>query len=191
MNFAYLILLVSLFNISTGCSVIGENDMNSSLKKAYFAAGCFWGVEHLFQSLEGVSSTSVGYMNGKTDNPTYKSVCYEDTGHAEAVEIIYNPNIISYEKLCSFFWKIHDPTTLNQQGPDYGSQYRSSIFYSSEIERQTAEEVKKQFQKYWNNSIVTEIVKAEKYYLAEDYHQNYFKNKGLTHAGCHFIRKFE
>jgi len=191
MNFVYLILLFSLFNISIGDKMIDNSDTNVNLKKAYFAAGCFWGVEHLFQSLEGVLSTSVGYMNGKTDNPTYKSVCYEDTGHAEAVEIIYNPTIVSYEKLCSFFWKIHDPTTFNQQGPDYGSQYRSSIFYLTDIERQKAEEVKKQFQKYWNNSIITEIVKAKKYYIAEDYHQNYFKNKGLTHAGCHFIRKFE
>lgn len=191
MNFVYLVLLVSLFNISIGDKMIDNSDSNINFKKAYFAAGCFWGVENLFQSLEGVLSTSVGYMNGKTDDPTYKSVCYEDTGHAEAVEIIYNPAIVSYEKLCSFFWKIHDPTTLNQQGPDYGSQYRSSIFYLTDIERQTAEEVKKQFQKYWNNSIITEIVKAKKYYIAEDYHQNYFKNKGLTHAGCHFIRKFE
>ena len=191
MNFVYLVLLVSLFNISIGDKMIDNSDSNINFKKAYFAAGCFWGVENLFQSLEGVLSTSVGYMNGKTDDPTYKSVCYEDTGHAEAVEIIYNPTIVSYEKLCSFFWKIHDPTTFNQQGPDYGSQYRSSIFYLTDIERQKAEEVKKQFQKYWNNSIITEIVKAKKYYIAEDYHQNYFKNKGLTHAGCHFIRKFE
>ena len=99
MNFVYLILLASLFNIATGDSMIEDNDMNSSSKKAYFAAGCFWGVEYLFQSLEGVSSTSVGYMNGKTDNPNYKSVCYEDTGHAEAVEIIYNPNTVSYTHL--------------------------------------------------------------------------------------------
>ena len=191
MNKVFIVLFTSLLNVSSGENIIKKEDIKESSQKAYFAAGCFWGVESLFQSLNGVLSTSVGYMNGNTDNPNYKSVCYENTGHAEAVELIYNPKIISYKELCEYFWKIHDPTTLNQQGPDYGSQYRSAVFYITENERKTAEEVKKQFQKYWNNSIITEIDKAEKYYLAEDYHQNYFKNKGLTHGGCHYVRKFD
>ena len=191
MNKVFIVLFTSLLNVSSGEYIIKKEDIKESSQKAYFAAGCFWGVESLFQSLNGVLSTSVGYMNGNTENPTYKSVCYENTGHAEAVELIYNPNIISYRELCEYFWKIHDPTTLNQQGPDYGSQYRSAVFYITENERITAEEVKKQFQKFWNNSIITEIDKAEKYYLAEDYHQNYFKNKGLTHGGCHYVRKFD
>ena len=191
MNKVFIVLFASLLNVSSGEYIIKKEDIKESSQKAYFAAGCFWGVESLFQSLNGVLSTSVGYMNGNTENPNYKSVCYENTGHAEAVELIYNPNIISYRELCEYFWKIHDPTTLNQQGPDYGSQYRSAVFYITENERTTAEEVKKQFQKFWNNSIITEIDKAEKYYLAEDYHQNYFKNKGLTHGGCHYVRKFD
>ena len=191
MNKVFIVLFTLLLNASFGEYIIKKEDIKESSHKAYFAAGCFWGVESLFQSLNGVLSTSVGYMNGNTDNPNYKSVCYENTGHAEAVELIYNPKIISYRELCEYFWKIHDPTTLNQQGPDYGSQYRSAVFYITENERKTAEEVKKQFQKFWNNSIITEIDKAEKYYLAEDYHQNYFKNKGLTHGGCHYVRKFD
>ena len=191
MNKVFIVLFTSLLNVSSGEYIIKKEDIKESSQKAYFAAGCFWGVESLFQSLNGVLSTSVGYMNGNTENPNYKSVCYENTGHAEAVELIYNPKIISYRELCEYFWKIHDPTTLNQQGPDYGSQYRSAVFYITENERKTAEEVKKQFQKFWNNSIITEIDKAEKYYLAEDYHQNYFKNKGLMHGGCHYVRKFE
>mgnify|MGYP001245369964 CR=1 FL=1 len=191
MNKVFIVLLTSLLNVSFGEYIIKKEDIKESSQKAYFAAGCFWGVESLFQSLNGVLSTSVGYMNGNTENPNYKSVCYENTGHAEAVELIYNPKIISYRELCEYFWKIHDPTTQNQQGPDYGSQYRSAVFYITENERKTAEEVKKQFQKFWNNSIITEINKAEKYYLAEDYHQNYFKNKGLTHGGCHYVRKFD
>ena len=191
MNQVFIVLFTSLLNISFGEYIIKKEDIKESSHKAYFAAGCFWGVESLFQSLNGVLSTSVGYMNGNTENPNYKSVCYENTGHAEAVELIYNPKIISYRELCEYFWKIHDPTTLNQQGPDYGSQYRSAVFYITEKQRKTAEEVKKQFQKFWNNSIITEIDKAEKYYLAEDYHQNYFKNKGLTHGGCHYVRKFD
>ena len=191
MKKVFIVLLTLLLNVSFGEYIIKKEDIKESSQKAYFAAGCFWGVESLFQSLNGVLSTSVGYMNGNTENPNYKSVCYENTGHAEAVELIYNPKIISYRELCEYFWKIHDPTTLNQQGPDYGSQYRSAVFYITENERKTAEEVKKQFQKFWNNSIITEIDKAEKYYLAEDYHQNYFKNKGLTHGGCHYVRKFD
>ena len=153
MNKVFIVLFTSLLNVSSGEYIIKKEDIKENSQKAYFAAGCFWGVESLFQSLNGVLSTSVGYMNGNTENPKYKSVCYENTGHAEAVELIYNPKIISYRELCEYFWKIHDPTTLNQQGPDYGSQYRSAVFYITENERKTAEEVKKQFQKFWNNSI--------------------------------------
>ena len=166
-------------------------NMELKMKKAYFAAGCFWGVESIFQDLEGVVSTRVGYMNGYTKYPTYQSICNKDTGHAEAVEITYDSTVIDYHELCMYFWKLHDPTTLNRQGPDIGSQYRSGIFFSNDLERKIAEVSKKDAQNYWQNPIVTEIVPALIFYEAEEYHQNYFKNKGISHTGCHFLRSWD
>lgn len=156
------------------------------MDKAIFAAGCFWGVEALFEELDGVESATSGYIGGQTDNPTYKDICYKDTGHAEAVEVVYDPAKISYEELCIHFWRLHDPTTMNRQGPDRGSQYRSAIFYLDDAQKAAAEKVLPEAQKRWKKPIVTEITKASKFYRAEEYHQDYFKKHGPH--GCHFLR---
>ena len=155
-------------------------------EKAVFAAGCFWGVESIYQQIDGVIDTTVGYVGGKTKNPTYKEVCYTDSGHAEAVEIVYDPAKVSYEELLAIFWRAHDPTTLNRQGPDVGTQYRSAIFYYSPEQKAAAEKVKAEAQKKWKKPIVTEIAPSAIFYPAEDYHQDYFKKNGGH--GCHFLR---
>ncbi|MFL2860299.1 MAG: peptide-methionine (S)-S-oxide reductase MsrA [Pontiellaceae bacterium] len=170
---------------------ITENKENEMHATAYFAAGCFWGVEAIFQELASVIETTVGYMNGRTQNPSYRDICYTDTGHAEAVEVVYDPSQVDYESLCRYFWRLHDPTTINQQGPDVGSQYRSGIFYQTEEEREIAESVKIEAQRHWKGTIVTEILPAERFYDAELYHQDYFKNRGITDSGCHFLRSWE
>ncbi len=160
--------------------------MRKKLEKATFAGGCFWGVEKIFYETKGVVKTKVGYTGGKQEykNPSYKSVCTDMTGHAEAVEIVFDSAKISYKKLLEVFWMIHDPTTPNRQGPDVGSQYRSVIFYHSEQQEKEALASRDAMQKKLGKNIVTEIVKADKFYPAEDYHQKYF----LKHAGivCHF-----
>jgi len=159
----------------------------AGMEKAVFAAGCFWGVESIYQQIDGVIDTTVGYVGGKTQNPTYKEVCYKDTGHAEAVEIVYDPSRVSYEKLLDIFWRAHDPTTLNRQGPDVGSQYRSAVFYSSSEQKTAAEKLKAEAQKKWEKPIITEISPAATFYPAEDYHQDYFAKKGIKKS-CHFLR---
>ena len=164
----------------------GDKVTNMNHKKATFGAGCFWGVEAIFQKLDGVIETSVGYMGGTTENPTYKEVCYEETNHAEVCEIVYDPNVISYTDLLSAFFSLHDPTTLNRQGPDVGSQYRSAIFYNDDEQKAKALDALKQIEegKFFNKPVVTEVTKALTYYKAEDYHQDYFKNKGIApHCG--------
>ena len=158
------------------------------MEKAVFAAGCFWGVESIFQQVDGVVDTTVGYTGGKTKNPTYKEVCRKETSHAEAIEIVYDPAKVSYEKLLAYFWRLHDPTTLNRQGPDAGSQYRSAIFYYTPEQKAAAERVKAEAQKKWTEPIVTEIVAGGTFYPAEEYHQNYFKKRGGHHTGCHYLR---
>jgi len=144
---------------------------------ASFAAGCFWGVQAEFDKIPGVVETTVGYMGGKIKNPTYKQVCTDTTGHAEAIEIKYDPEKISYEKLLEIFWSIHDPTQYNRQGVDVGSQYRSVIFYHNDEQRRIAEESKIQQQSKFDKKIVTEIVQAPAFYPAEDYHQKYLEKK--------------
>lgn len=149
---------------------------------ATFAAGCFWGVEARFRKLDGVLDTRVGYTGGHTVNPDYKSVCRGDTGHAEAIEVEFDPAILPYHQLLDFFWQIHNPTTLNRQGPDIGSQYRSAVFYHDEQQRLTAEKLKSELNQgqYADRPIVTEITAAETFYPAEDYHQRYIeKQQGL------------
>lgn len=151
--------------------------------KAYFAAGCFWGVEASFKELAGVNETTVGYMNGDTENPTYEQICNDHTGHAESVEINFDESIITFEELVKHFYSLHNPTTLNQQGPDIGSQYRSAIFYVDESQAAIAEQVTKSAQSNFSDPIVTEITPAAHFWPAEDYHQDYFdKNPG----SCHF-----
>ena len=146
--------------------------------KAIFAAGCFWGVEQTFTKLTGILSTKVGYTGGNKENPTYKEVCTGYTGHAESVLINFDTNLISYNSLLNIFWKCHDPTTLNQQGLDIGSQYRSAIFYLTEDQRIIANKSKENISQKYKDKIVTEIIQANKFYLAEEYHQKYLqKNK--------------
>ena len=146
---------------------------------AIFAAGCFWGIEKKFDLTKGVTKVEVGYTGGKNQNPTYEQVCYEETGHAEAVRINFDEKIITYKELLNIFWSCHNPTTLNIQGPDIGTQYRSAIFYLSEKQKTEAEESKKIMNEtIFNNKIVTEITKFDVFYLAEEYHQKYLKKLG-------------
>ena len=148
------------------------------MELATFGAGCFWGVEAKFQKVKGVINTTVGYMGGRLKNPTYEQVCTDKTGHAEVVQITFDKEEISYEKLLEIFWSLHDPTQLNRQGPDIGKQYRSVIFYYNETQKKIAEIQKKQIQKKYNRKIVTEITHVSKFYPAEEYHQNYLKKQG-------------
>lgn len=145
---------------------------------ATFAAGCFWGIEAAYRQISGVTDAMVGYTGGQTENPTYQHVCNGDTGHAEAVLVTFDPEKVSYAELVSLFWQIHNPTTLNRQGPDVGSQYRSAIFYHDETQRQIAEASKTAAQAKWPRPIVTEIVPAQTFYKAEEYHQNYAAKHG-------------
>lgn len=155
------------------------------MEKATFAAGCFWGVEESFRQVPGVAETTVGYLGGHTANPTYKDVCTDETGHAEVVQVTFDPSKVSYERLLDVFWSAHDPTTLNRQGPDIGTQYRSAIFsHSPEQERQArASKEKMQSAGKFKRPIVTEITPASTFYRAEDYHQKYLAKRGLSH--CH------
>lgn len=155
------------------------------MAKATFAAGCFWGVEATFRQLPGVLSTRVGYTGGQLPNPTYKDVCTDGTGHAEAVEVDYDPAKISYEQLLSIFWDNHDPTQLNRQGPDWGTQYRSAIFFHTPEQESAANSSKEALEKSgrWAKKIVTQIGPATTFYEAEDYHQQYLEKRGM--ASCH------
>lgn len=150
----------------------------NKLETATFGAGCFWCVEAVFQQLEGVESVTSGYSGGHVKNPSYKEVTTGRTGHAEAVQIKYDPGIISYRELLEVFWKTHDPTSLNRQGPDIGTQYRSAIFYHNEEQKRTAEKSKKEMNQsgYFNDPIVTYIEPYANFYVAEDYHQDFYKN---------------
>jgi peptide-methionine (S)-S-oxide reductase len=155
------------------------------MAKATFAAGCFWGVEATFRQLPGVISTRVGYTGGQSANPTYKEVCTDRTGHAEAVEVEYDPAKLSYDKLLEVFWENHDPTQLNKQGPDWGTQYRSAIFFHSPEQEDAAKKSKEQLEKSgrFRKPIVTQIVAEATFFEAEDYHQQYLEKRGL--ATCH------
>jgi len=152
---------------------------------ATFAAGCFWGVEEAFREIPGVISTAVGYTGGTMKNPTYQDVCSGRTGHAEALEVEFDPERVSYLELLAMFWKSHDPTTLNRQGPDVGSQYRSAIFYHDAEQEKEARESKAllEKEKIFKRPIVTEITPATEFYRAEDYHQRYFERRGIR--SCH------
>ena len=145
------------------------------MNKALFGAGCFWGVEEYFKKIPGVLNTKVGYSGGNTENPTYESVCYENTNHAEVIEIEFDTNQLPYEDLLSHFWKCHDPTSKDRQGPDIGAQYRSIIFYYNDEQKNSAEKSRNKYQKEYSDTIVTEIIKVQKFYQAEDYHQNYIE----------------
>ncbi|MBZ0220489.1 MAG: peptide-methionine (S)-S-oxide reductase MsrA [Candidatus Methylomirabilis sp.] len=152
---------------------------------AIFAAGCFWGVEETFRSVKGVVSTRVGYTGGKTEDPTYKEVCTDTTGHAEAVEVTFDPGIVSYKELLKVFWDIHDPTTRNRQGPDIGSQYRSAIFYADNEQERLARASKEELERsgLYRRPIATEITPAKAFYPAEEYHQKYLMKRGIKYCG--------
>jgi len=155
---------------------------------AVFASGCFWCTEAVFEHVPGVKKVTSGYTGGHVANPTYKQVCEGDTGHAEATRIEFDPTVVSYAHLLEIFFESHDPTTLNRQGADEGTQYRSAIFYANDAQKAAAEAGKKAAQKNWDDPIVTEIAPLGKFYEAEDYHQDYFKNN--PHAGyCSFVIK--
>jgi peptide-methionine (S)-S-oxide reductase len=171
-----LAAMVGLFlangaSANTNMTTQGEN----MLKTATFGGGCFWCTEAVFQMLPGVKKVVSGYAGGQTENPTYKEVCNGTTGHAEVIQITYDPAAISYEKLVDNFWEAHDPTTLNRQGADEGTQYRSIILYETEAERAAAEKSKATAQKNFKSPIVTEIVPLKKFYAAEGYHQDYYQ----------------
>ncbi|MFB3764306.1 MAG: bifunctional methionine sulfoxide reductase B/A protein [Methanotrichaceae archaeon] len=161
---------------------------DSKYELATFAAGCFWGVESCFKQQKGVIETTVGYTGGTYPKPTYRDVCTGITGHAEAVQVKYDPNIVSYEDLLAIFWRMHDPTTPDQQGPDIGTQYRSAIFYHNEAQRIAAEKSKEEFDRsgIYPNKAVTQIVPASTFYPAEEYHQDYFEKRGGR--SCHVLR---
>jgi peptide-methionine (S)-S-oxide reductase len=147
-------------------------------QKATFGAGCFWGVEAAFRRLDGVTGTRVGYAGGHTERPSYKDVCSDRTGHAEVVEVTYDPERVPYEQLLAVFWAEHDPTQLNRQGPDVGSQYRSAIFVHDEEQRAAAEASKEREQANWRRPIVTVVEPAQTFWPAEDYHQQYLEKRG-------------
>ena len=146
-----------------------------------FGAGCFWGVEYNFSKLEGVNEVLSGYSGGKTPDPTYEQVCSNTTNHAEVVLIEFDPSVISYEELLNSFWEKHDPTTLNRQGPDVGSQYRSAIFYFDEEQRNLAQESLNKLQQKLEKKIGTEITEADTFWKAEEYHQKYFEKHNIRH----------
>ena len=153
------------------------------MEKATFGAGCFWGVEAAIRKIEGVASTTVGYAGGSFKDPTYEDVCSGKTGHAEVVQVEYDPSKVSYEELLRVFWNIHDPTTLNRQGPDIGTQYRSAVFFHNPEQEAAATASKQKLQSSgrYQKSIVTEITPASEFYRAEDYHQQYFEKCGIPH----------
>ena len=148
---------------------------------ATFAAGCFWGVESNFRKVPGVIDVTVGYTGGEMPNPSYRDVCSLDTGHAEAVNVVFDPSRVSYRQLVDYFWTIHNPTTLNRQGPDFGSQYRSAIFTHSAEQMTIAEASKRDAQAKFSHPIVTQIAPIDEFYRGEEYHQRYFEKAGLRH----------
>jgi peptide-methionine (S)-S-oxide reductase len=183
-----LFVLISVPAIFSGCRdsnsktqnnrVDMESIQNDNLEKATFGSGCFWCTEAVFLRVEGVKSVVSGYAGGTKENPSYEQVCTGNTGHAEVVQVTYDPKVISYDEVLKIFWQTHDPTTLNKQGADVGTQYRSVVFYHNDEQKEKAERYKKELDKSgaWKDPIVTQIVPFTKFYKAEDYHQNYFAN---------------
>ncbi|HEX7904163.1 MAG TPA: peptide-methionine (S)-S-oxide reductase MsrA [Chitinophagaceae bacterium] len=161
----------------------------SKYDTATFANGCFWCTEAVFEELDGVISAESGYTGGQTENPDYKTVSTGQTGHAEALQIVYDPAKITFDELLEVFWQTHDPTTLNRQGADVGTQYRSGIFYHNDEQKQKAEKYKEELNKSgaFNNPIVTEITPYSKFYVAEDYHQQYYENNGNSNPYCRIV----
>lgn len=178
----------STMNSAETSKAMNEASSNQTLDTATFGAGCFWCVEAVFQRLNGVLSIKSGYSGGSVKNPSYREVCNGTTGHAEVCQIVFDKSKISFDELLEVFWKTHDPTTVNSQGNDFGTQYRSAIFYHNDEQKQKAEKYKKELNeaKVYPNPIVTEISAFTNYYPAEDYHQNYFNQNG-NEGYCRFV----
>ncbi len=182
-----LILGPLLGGIATGFAQPKDNNrLTHKTELATFGGGCFWCTEAIFQMLPGVKSVTSGYAGGTADNPTYKDVCSGNTGHAEVIQIEYDPAVVSYQRLLATFWEAHDPTTLNRQGNDSGTQYRSIILYRTEAEKTAAEKSKTEAQKHFSRPIVTEIVPLKRFFKAEGYHQDYYRSNS-DQPYCRFI----
>jgi len=187
---AIIAILLAAVTLAGGCDSKqrdnpGRAPMNETKhSEAVFAAGCFWGVEATFRQVDGVVDATVGYTGGTLADPTYKQVCTTDTGHAEAVRVVFDPSVVSYERLLEVFWACHNPTTLNRQGPDVGSQYRSAIFFRDAEQQKAATASREKMQKSgkFSSDIVTEITEAGEFYRAEEYHQRYLEKRGA--AAC-------
>ena len=179
-----LTLLAEPMNSENMTENTNTNDYTQEL--ATLGAGCFWCVEAVFESLEGVESVLSGYMGGQTESPTYEAICSGKTGHAEVIQIQFKPSIISFESILELFWRSHNPTTLNRQGADVGTQYRSAIFYHSESQHNKAIASREMAENQFKDKIVTEIVAAQQFYSAESYHQNFYKNN-QSHPYCQFV----
>ncbi|TNE35652.1 peptide-methionine (S)-S-oxide reductase [bacterium] len=191
----YLLVILAILTLSTACSDAKQEkhfdkkeNMGQEIDTAIFAAGCFWCTEAVFQELKGVEKVESGYIGGTKVNPTYEEVCTGKTGHAEASRIYYNPKIIDYKTLLEVFWQTHDPTTLNRQGNDVGTQYRSAIFYLSDTQKELATEYKKKLNDIgiYDKPIVTEITPATEFFVAENYHQDYYNLNG-SQPYCTFV----
>jgi peptide methionine sulfoxide reductase msrA/msrB len=173
---------------SISLNFIPEKDLK--MEKAYFAGGCFWGVEYFFQKEKGVISTRVGYMGGTTENPSYEDVCTGTTGHAETIEVVFDPNTTNFEKLARLFFEIHDPTQIDRQGPDTGNQYRSEIFYTNDQQKKIAENLIKILKEKGYN-VATKLTKAGRFWEAEEYHQSYYRKRNSL-PYCHIrIKRFD
>ncbi len=182
----FTVLVVSAEGAKPSVSAGARSEKGKLMsEKATFAAGCFWGVEATFRQLKGVLSTRVGYIGGSVSNPSYKQVCSDTTGHAEAVEVTFDPELINYNALLNVFWENHDPTQVNRQGPDHGSQYRTAIFFHSPEQQKLAETSKRELDesRRFSRSIATNIVPATEFWPAEEYHQQYLEKRGLS--SCH------
>lgn len=192
------ITLSSIMLVTVSCVQKENNRMTNSYSisneviadTATLGTGCFWCTEAIFQQLKGVLKVSSGYSGGHVNNPSYEQICEKNTGHAEAVQVIYDPSVISFDDLLQVFWQTHDPTTLNRQGNDVGPQYRSVVFYHNKEQHQKAEQYKQELEKSgcWENKIVTTIEPFNKFFIAENYHQNYYKNNG-SQPYCYFVIK--
>ncbi len=190
MKKSIIVVFVLLSGITFGKTSMNTEKENKNLEIVTLGAGCFWCVEAIFQELEGVEQVVSGYMGGETKNPTYKEICTGETGHAEVCQITYNPAVISFDDLLEVFWQTHNPTTLNRQGADKGTQYRSAVFYHTEQQMKLAQSYKNKLAESgaWDDPIVTEITKVSKFYPAENYHQDYFNNNN-NQPYCSFVIK--
>ena len=186
-NIRHCVNSISMNFIAAGENIPNKITKNMNKETAYLASGCFWGTEYHLQKIDGVISTTVGYIGGTKENPTYKEVCSGNTGHAETAEVVFDPTVVSYEEVVKVYFETHDPTQVNRQGPDIGTQYRSEIFYTNEKQKEVAQKLIKILEEKGYN-VATEVTPAPKFYPAEDYHQDYYDIKGST-PYCHIYKK--